>query len=182
MDLLPQSFEFLLHFDRHLSELVILFGPLVYIFLFLMIVAVTGIVVLPFLPGNSLLFVSGALIGAGILHPIAYLVLLLAAIVGNMLNYMIGFHFGERILTHAPPRFFKKEYLEKTHLFYEKHGNKTVFIARFFAFVRTFAPFVAGVGKMSYVPFVSYSVIGGFIWVSVCVGAGMAVGTQVLGR
>ncbi len=159
--------KFILHFDEYLKIIINTFGPLTYIFLFLIIFAETGFVVTPFLPGDSLLFVAGTLAGSGLLNFwLVYLTLLFAAILGDTVNYWIGHMIGPRVFTRENSRVFKKEYLEKTREFYEKHGGKTIILARFVPIVRTFAPFVAGVGKMHYNTFLLYNVTGGFIWVT----------------
>ena len=146
---------------------------MVYVLLFTIIFCETGLVILPFLPGDSLLFAAGALSGLGYLNIIAlYLSLLAAAILGDSLNYWIGNKIGPRVFAKENSRIFKKEYLERTREFYEKHGGKTIILARFIPIVRTFAPFVAGVGKMDYKVFLTYNVIGGFLWVTAFTFAG----------
>lgn len=167
----------LLHIDKSLASVINLFGPFTYIVLFLIIFAETGLVVTPFLPGDSLIFAVGTLAGGGYLNIlIVYVILLVAAILGDTVNYWIGHHFGIRVFTKNNSRIFKKEYLEKTTEFYKKHGGKTIILARFVPIVRTFAPFVAGVGKMHYGTFLSYNLIGGFIWVSSLTFAGYFLG------
>lgn len=168
-----EIFDFLLHLDEYLAHLIDLFGPLTYVILFAIIFAETGLVVAPFLPGDSLLFVVGTLAGGGYLHLwIAYFSLLLAAILGDTLNYWIGSIAGQKIFARENSRIFNKSYLEKTRQFYEKHGGKTIILARFVPIVRTFAPFVAGMGSMNYRTFLFYNVIGAFIWVTVLTFAG----------
>jgi membrane-associated protein len=165
--------DFLLHLDQHLSAIIDAFGIYTYIILFLIIFAETGFVVTPFLPGDSLLFVVGTLAGSGFLNIwIVYISLLLAAILGDSINYWIGHHTGPKIFAKENSRLFNKAYLEKTREFYAKHGGKTIILARFLPIIRTFAPFVAGVGKMHYSTFIFYNIIGGFIWVTSLTFAG----------
>ncbi len=168
-----EIFDFILHFDEHLANIINLFGPFTYLILFLIVFAETGLVVLPFLPGDSLLFIIGTLAGSGFLNIwIVYFSLLAAAILGDTVNYWIGHHFGGRIFSKENSRLFNKVYLEKTQEFYEKHGGKTIILARFIPIIRTFAPFVAGVGKMHYNTFLFYNVVGAFIWVTSLTFAG----------
>ena len=167
----------LLHIDESLANIISLFGPFTYIILFLIIFAETGLVVTPFLPGDSLIFAVGTLAGGGYLNIlIVYVTLLIAAILGDTVNYWIGHHFGARAFAKEKSRIFKKEYLEKTTEFYKKHGGKTIILARFVPIVRTFAPFVAGVGKMHYGTFLLYNIAGGFIWVTSLTFAGYFLG------
>jgi len=173
-----EVFELLLHLDEHLANLVNLFGNWSYVILFLIIFAETGLVVTPFLPGDSLLFVVGTLSGSGYLNIwIAYFTLLAAAIIGDTVNYWVGHRIGPKVFSNENSRIFKKAYLEKTREFYEKHGKKTIILARFAPIVRTFAPFVAGVGKMHYQTFFFYNVIGAFIWVTSLLFAGYFFGS-----
>jgi membrane-associated protein len=173
MELLTNIIDLFLHLDEHLTSLVNLLGPFIYILLFGIIFAETGLVVTPFLPGDSLLFAAGALAGLGYLNVIfLYVLFLAAAILGDSLNYWIGNKVGPRVFTRENSRVFKKEYLEKTRRFYDKHGGKTIILARFIPIVRTFAPFVAGVGKMDYKLFLFYNVAGAFLWVTMFVFAG----------
>lgn len=159
--------NFILHIDESLANIINLFGPFTYIILFLIIFAETGLVVTPFLPGDSLIFAVGTLAGGGYLNIlIIYSIMLVAAILGDTVNYWIGHHFGRRVFTKGNSRIFNKSYLEKTSEFYRKHGGKTIILARFIPIVRTFAPFVAGVGKMHYGTFLLYNITGGFIWVT----------------
>lgn len=168
-----EIFSFVIHFDEHLHNIIEAFGSLTYLILFLIVFAETGFVVTPFLPGDSLLFVVGTLSGGGFLNIwAAYFFLLIAAILGDTVNYWFGKTFGERVFTRENSRIFNKVYLEKTQKFYEKHGKKTIILARFVPIVRTFAPFVAGVGKMNYGTFIAYNVIGGFVWVTSLTFAG----------
>lgn len=163
----------LLHFDTYLASIIGTLGPLTYVFLFLIIFAETGLVVTPFLPGDSLLFAVGTLAGSGFLNIwVVYITLLIAAILGDTVNYWIGHHLGLRVFSKQNSKIFKRSYLEKTSEFYVKHGGKTIILARFVPIVRTFAPFVAGVGKMHYRTFIFYNVIGGFLWVTSLTFAG----------
>lgn len=160
--------DFILHIDVHLAELVALYGVWIYAILFIIIFCETGLVVTPFLPGDSLLFVAGALCALpdnGLSVHLVALILIAAAILGDMGNYVIGRYFGERLFRNPGSRIFKQSYLEKTHNFYEKYGGKTIILARFVPIVRTFAPFVAGMGRMGYRHFAIYNVTGGIIWI-----------------
>ena len=173
MDLLKSVIEFVLHIDRHLSAIIQQFGAWTYAILFAVIFIETGLVVMPFLPGDSLLFAAGTFAALGALDVRLLIALLaVAAVVGDTVNYWIGHRIGEKAFSREDARFFKKEYLDRTHAFYEKHGGKTIIIARFVPIIRTFAPFVAGIGKMSYGRFLSFNVIGGVGWVVLLVGAG----------
>ncbi len=158
--------DIVLHLDAHLLALVHDYGTLVYAILFLIIFAETGLVVAPFLPGDSLLFVTGALCGMGSLElQVLMPLLMLAAFCGDNTNYWIGRHFGIRLFKHDS-RFFKLEHVEKTQKFYVAHGGKTIIFARFLPVVRTFAPFVAGIGSMSYRVFMTFSALGSLAWIS----------------
>lgn len=173
-----EIFEFLLHLDEYLVNLVNLFGAWTYVILFLIIFAETGLVVTPFLPGDSLLFVIGTLSGNGLLNIwVSYITLLAAAIIGDTVNYWIGYKMGAKVFANENSMIFKKAYLEKTREFYDKHGKKTIILARFAPIVRTFAPFVAGVGKMHYQTFFLYNIIGAFIWVTSLTFAGFFFGS-----
>ena len=159
--------ELLLHFDEHLTNLINQIGPLTYVILFLVIFAETGLVIAPFLPGDSLLFVVGTLSGSGFLNIwISYLTLLAAAILGDTVNYWVGHHIGPKVFSKQNSKLFNKAYLEKTREFYEKYGGKTIILARFLPIIRTFAPFIAGVGRMNYPTFLSFNIIGALIWVT----------------
>lgn len=164
--------DFLFHIDKHLNVIIQSCGIWSYSILFGIIFAETGLVITPFLPGDSLLFAAGTFAAIGSFNIIwLSLAIFMAAVAGDSVNYAIGKRIGEGIFTENS-RFFKKAYLDKTHRFYEKYGGKTIILARFVPIVRTFAPFVAGVGKMSYGYFFSYNVIGAFLWVSLFVGGG----------
>lgn len=173
MDLLKQMIDMVLHMEHHLGELINYFGPWTYAALFLVIFAETGLVVTPFLPGDSLLFALGALAASGKLDLTLLLVLLcVAAILGDTVNYWIGSILGPRIFRGESSRFLNKKHLEKTHEFFERYGGKTIIIARFVPIVRTFAPFVAGMGKMTYKRFMAYNVVGGIVWIVLFLMAG----------
>ena len=166
MDLLLFLVDFILHVDKHLAAFVQAYGPWVYALLFLIIFTETGVVVMPFLPGDSLLFVVGTLCGAGLMSlPLAMVLLVVAAILGDQVNYSIGRHIGPRVWQWEQSRFFNKRAFEQAHNFYERYGGITIILARFMPFIRTFAPFVAGVAAMSRGKFTSYNVIGALIWV-----------------
>lgn len=166
MDLLQFLLDFILHVDKHLAEFVTTYGVWVYALLFLIVFVETGLVVMPFLPGDSLLFVVGALCGTGMMNlPLAMTVLLVAAILGDQCNYAIGRHFGPKVFQWEQSRFFNKRAFDAAHEFYEKHGGITIILARFMPFIRTFAPFVAGVAAMTRSRFTAYNVAGGAIWV-----------------
>ncbi|HHK5993762.1 TPA: DedA family protein [Neisseria subflava] len=158
--------DFILHIDQHLVHLSDQYGPWIYAILFVVIFCETGLVVTPFLPGDSLLFAAGgiAAIGGMNIH-IMVLLLLTAAILGDAANFMIGKYFGQKLFANPNSKIFRRSYLEKTHAFYEKHGGKTIIIARFVPIVRTFAPFVAGMGDMHYGTFIRYNIIGAVLWV-----------------
>ena len=167
----------ILHIDESLKSLIDAFGIWTYVIVFLIIFAETGLVVTPFLPGDSLLFVLGAFAGGGLLNVwVTYVVLLIAAILGDSVNYWIGHKIGVKAFANPNSKIFKQAYLQKTEKFYEKYGGKTIIIARFVPIVRTFAPFVAGVGKMDYSKFFLFNIVGGFIWVTVLVFLGFFFG------
>jgi len=162
-----------------LNNLIASFGWATYVVLFLIIFCETGLVVTPFLPGDSLIFAAGTFTvlqsdgSAAALNPFILIgVVFVAAFLGDTANYSIGHYIGPKIFTRENVRFLNRKHLEKAHAFYEKHGGKTIILARFIPIIRTFAPFVAGIGKMSYLHFISYNIIGGFAWVCICVGAG----------
>lgn len=165
--------DFILHVDKHLAAFVAQYGPWVYALLFAIIFVETGLVVMPFLPGDSLLFVTGALAGAGFLDPVLIAALLLvAAIAGDQLNYTIGRRVGRTVWTWEHRRWFNRQAFEQAHAFYERHGPITIVIARFMPFIRTFAPFVAGVAVMDRRRFTVYNVVGGVLWVVGLISAG----------
>ncbi len=173
MDFARQMLDFIIHVDVHLAALIAKYGVWTYTILFLIIFAETGLVVTPFLPGDSLLFAAGAFAARGALDPFTLAgALMLAAILGDTVNYWIGFRIGPKIFQQSGNRFFKREHLEKTHRFYERYGGKTIVLARFVPIIRTFAPFVAGIGRMNYLYFVGYNVLGGILWVALFVGGG----------
>jgi len=172
MQLLAQLFDFILHIDRHLGEIIADYGTWTYLILFAIIFIETGLVIMPFLPGDSLLFAAGALAATGALNiGLLFALLAGAAILGDTVNYWIGNRIGPRAFNENV-RFLKREYLERTRAFYAKHGGKTIFLARFIPIIRTFAPFVAGVGTMRYGKFVVYNVVGGLVWTSLFLFAG----------
>lgn len=165
--------EFILHLDKYLPMVIHAVGPLIYGIFFLIVFAETGFVVTPFLPGDSLLFVAGSFAGAGYLNIwLTYGIFLAAAILGNMLNYWIGDKFGHLFFKNENSRWFNKENISKTHKFFEKYGGKTIIITRFVPVIRSFAPFVAGMGAMTYKRFMIYNMIGGFLWVTSILFAG----------
>ncbi|MCK9362567.1 MAG: DedA family protein [Syntrophales bacterium] len=177
IDLLFNFIDIFLHLDRHLADVLQYFGSWTYLVIFLIIFCETGLVVTPILPGDSLLFGLGAFAANPYLKgpltvELLFIILSLAAIAGDSVNYAIGHYLGPKVFQKADGRFFKKAYLEKTHQFYEKHGGKTIIIARFMPIIRTFAPFVAGIGRMSYSRFISYNVIGGISWISLFIFGG----------
>jgi membrane-associated protein len=174
MDIITFFIDLVLHLDAHLGDLIAQFGLLTYLILFAVIFLETGLVVTPFLPGDSLLFAAGTLaaLPGSPIHPVYLFALLaVAAVLGDTVNYWIGHTVGPRVFT-GNSRFVKKEYLERTHKFYEKHGGKTIFLARFVPIIRTFAPFVAGIGRMSYGYFISYNVFGGIVWTGIFIFGG----------
>lgn len=158
--------DFILHIDQHLTALSAQYGMWIYAILFLIIFCETGLVATPFLPGDSLLFAAGGIAAVGGMNiHIMVLILLVAAILGDAVNFMIGKYFGAKLFSNPNSKIFRRAYLEKTHAFYEKHGGKTIIIARFVPIVRTFAPFVAGMGDMHYGRFIRYNIIGALAWV-----------------
>ena len=170
--------DFVLHINVHLHEIITQYGAWSYLILFLIVFAETGLVVTPFLPGDSLLFAAGALCtGESLQFAPLVLILLVAAIIGDAVNYHVGRYLGPKVLA-GQNRFLKPEYLAKTQAFYDKYGVKTIVIARFVPIVRTFAPFLAGVGRMSYRTFVIYNIIGAALWVGICCTAGYFFGNM----
>ena len=173
MEFIKHLIDFILHVDIHLNELIVQYGNWTYGILFTIIFCETGLVVAPFLPGDSLLFAAGAFAAAGSLNESWLFVLLsVAAIVGNIVNYHIGHYLGPTVMEKRNVRFLNKEYLERTHKFYEKHGGKTIVVARFIPIIRTFAPFVAGIGFMKYGKFMFYNVVAGIGWVGIFIFGG----------
>ena len=166
MDILLQLVDFILHVDRYLEAFVAQYGAWVYALLFLIIFVETGVVVMPFLPGDSLLFIVGAMCGAGLMSlPLVMGLLLVAAILGDQTNYTIGRYFGPRVFQWEDSRFFSRKGFDQAHAFYEKYGGITIILARFMPFIRTFVPFVAGVAEMDRRKFTLYNVVGAVIWV-----------------
>jgi hypothetical protein len=171
--MLASLIDFVLHIDQHLIELAQTYGLWIYAILFLIVFCETGLVVTPFLPGDSLLFAAGAVAALGGMNVhIAAGLLLAAAVIGDAVNFAIGKYFGEKLFAKPDSRVFKREYLDKTHAFYEKYGGKTIILARFVPIVRTFAPFVAGMGNMHYGRFIRYNIIGALMWVGLLTYAG----------
>lgn len=169
--------DIFLHLDIYLAQLVANYGTWVYVILFAVIYCETGLVVMPFLPGDSLLFMAGAVAATGGMDP--YLLagtLMAAAILGDSTNYFVGRFIGEKLFANPDSKIFRRDYLDRTHAFYERHGGKTVTLARFVPIVRTFAPFVAGVGEMPYLRFLGFSVLGTLLWVGGLVTAGYLFG------
>lgn len=182
MHWLTTAIGFFLHIDRHLAELVQQCGSWTYLVLFVVIFCETGLVVTPFLPGDSLLFAAGALAGltdASLNPTVLFLVLTAAAILGDTVNYWLGHYIGPRAFS-GNIRFLKKQHLDRTHAFYEKYGGKAIVLARFVPIVRTFAPFVAGIGAMNYARFILYNIVGGIAWVALFVYGGYFFGQREL--
>jgi membrane-associated protein len=175
MEFIQHLVDIFLHLDVHLNDLAASLGPWLYILLFLIVFAETGLVVTPFLPGDSLLFAIGALAsrdGSPINVGFAVVLLAIAAVLGDALNYAIGYRVGPRVFVSETSRLLNKEHLVRTQRFYEKYGGKTIILARFMPVVRTFAPFVAGIGRMRYAHFAAYNVVGGVVWVAAFTLAG----------
>jgi membrane-associated protein len=178
MELVGFFIDFILHVDKHLETFVLNYGAWVYALLFLIIFVETGVVVMPFLPGDSLLFVVGAMCGVGLMnYPFSMGLLLAAAVAGNQSNYAIGRYFGPRVFHWEDSRYFNKKAFDEAHAFYEKYGGITLVAARFLPFLRTFAPFVAGVAQMTRRKFTLYDVTGGALWVGSIVTAGYLFGS-----
>ena len=174
---MKQTLDFFLHIDKHLEQAIAQNGTAIYAILFAIIFAETGLVVTPFLPGDSLLFAAGLFAASGKLNIVLlYVLLLVAAILGDTVNYAVGKFLGPRLFKNENARFLKKEHLDRTYAFYEKQGPKTIILARFVPIVRTFAPFVAGIGSMNYGKFLLYNVVGGILWVTICTFAGFFFG------
>ncbi len=177
MEFLKFVLDFILHVDVHLATFVQTYGMWVYALLFAIIFVETGVVVMPFLPGDSLLFVVGAMAGVGLMSlPLVLMLLIAAAILGNQSNYAIGRHFGPRVFQWESTRFFNKQAFDQAHAFYEKYGGVTIVLARFMPFLRTFAPFVAGVAQMTRSKFTLFDVTGGTLWVGSVTLAGYLFG------
>ena len=177
MEIITLALDFILHVDKYLEAFVRGYGMWVYALLFLVIFVETGVVVMPFLPGDSLLFVVGAMCGVGLMnYPLSVALLFVAAVAGNQSNYALGRYFGPRVFQWENSRFFNKSAFDAAHAFYEKHGGITIVAARFLPFVRTFAPFVAGVASMTRRRFTLYDVSGGFLWVASLITVGYLFG------
>ena len=172
MELIGTFVDYFLHLDKHLGQVIQTYGFWTYLILFLIIFCETGLVVTPILPGDSLLFAAGTFAAIGALRPdVLFVLLSIAAVAGDSLNYAIGHAIGPRVFRENY-RFLKREYLDRTEQFYERHGGKTIIIARFMPIIRTFAPFVAGVGSMRYPRFIAYNVVGGIAWIALFVLGG----------
>jgi membrane-associated protein len=183
VDWIATLIDVVLHLDRYLSGIIEAYGVWTYALLFLIIFCETGLVVTPFLPGDSLLFAVGTFAATGVLDVGLVIVLLsVAAVLGDSLNYAIGARVGPRVFREGGSRFLNPEYLDRTHRFYERYGAKTIVIARFVPIVRTFAPFVAGIGQMTYSRFLAYNVAGGILWIASLVLAGYAFGNVPIVR
>ncbi len=176
MNFINLLIDFVLHIDKYVSIMINSFGLFTYLILFLIIFLETGLVITPFLPGDSLIFVSGAFASLGDLNIfVLYIIFVIAAIIGDSANYFLGNYFGPKLFKNN--FLFKEEYLEKTEKFYDKYGSKTIILARFIPIIRTFAPFVAGIGKMNYKKFIIYNVLGGVLWVSLFLFGGYFLGS-----
>jgi membrane-associated protein len=177
MELITLAIDFIVHIDRYLETFVATYGAWVYALLFLIIFVETGVVLMPFLPGDSLLFVVGAMCGVGLMnYPVVVGLLFVAAVLGDQTNYLIGRYFGPKVFQWENSRFFNKNAFDKAHNFYERYGGITIILARFAPFLRTFAPFVAGVSDMSRSKFTLYNLVGGALWVGGIVTAGFLFG------
>ena len=173
MELIPSLLDILLHLDRHLGEIIRDFGVWTYLILFMIVFCETGLVVTPILPGDSLLFAVGTFAALGALDLAVSLIMLsVAAVAGDSINYAIGYRVGPSVFRGERSRWLNREYLDRTHRFYERHGSKTIVIARFVPIIRTFAPFVAGIGRMTYSRFLTYNVAGGIAWIAIFVLGG----------
>jgi len=173
MEILKNLLDILFHLREHIGDLISQYGPHIYTIFFLVIFSETGLVLTPFLPGDSLLFTAGAFAALGQLNVwFMFVILSVAAILGDTVNYWIGHYLGPRVFKWQKSRFFNPDHIKRTHTFYEKYGAKTIILARFVPIIRTFAPFVAGIGAMTYGTFFLYNVIGGLAWVAVCLFAG----------
>jgi len=183
MDILNFILNLLMHSDKYIGFFLQNYGPLTYAILFLVIFLETGLVVTPFLPGDSLIFIAGTFAAIGSLNVfLLFIILFLAAVIGDSVNYAIGRYLGPKIFHKDTGKFLRKDYLYKTRDFFDRHGGKTIVFARFMPFIRTFAPFVAGIGSMRYSHFFSYNVLGGFLWVGICVLLGYFFGNITIVR
>ncbi|SEB17331.1 DedA family protein [Variovorax sp. YR216] len=183
MEIISFLIDFILHIDKHLEAFVASYGVWVYGLLFVIVFVETGLVVMPFLPGDSLLFIVGALAGAGLMsYGVAVPILLAAAILGDQCNYSIGRYFGPKVFQWESSRFFNRKAFDQAHAFYERYGGITIILARFMPFIRTFAPFVAGVADMTRGKFTMFNVVGGLIWVLGITTAGYFFGNLPLVR
>jgi membrane-associated protein len=181
IDLVKKLIDFVLHIDTHLAEIISDYGLWTYAVLFLIIFAETGFVVTPFLPGDSLLFAAGAFCArpeTGLNVHLMAVLLFVAAVLGDTLNYWIGLKIGPKVFAREDSRFLRKKHLERAHAFFEKYGGRAIILARFVPIVRTFVPFVAGVGKMTYSRFIAYNIVGGFLWIYAFTYLGFAFGNQ----
>ncbi len=177
MQHLTELLNIFLHLDHYLSDIIQNYGTVTYALLFLIVFCETGLVVLPFLPGDSLLFAAGTFAAKGDLTiGILFVSLALAAVIGDTFNYELGRYLGPKLTNHEKLKFINKAHIEKTHQFYNKYGAKTIIIARFIPIIRTFAPFVAGIGSMGYRRFIQFNVIGGLAWVAICLAGGYLFG------
>lgn len=177
MELLSSALDLFLHIDVHLNEVIGRYGAFTYVLLFLIIFCETGLVVTPFLPGDSLLFAAGTFAAAGSLEAGTLFALLsVAAVLGDTLNYWIGHRMGPKVFSRESSRLLNRDHLERARVFYERYGAQTIILARFAPILRTFAPFVAGIGRMSYRRFLVFNIVGGILWIGVCVYAGFFFG------
>jgi membrane-associated protein len=180
MDYLKSLIDLFLHLDKHLENVVPIYGTWIYLLLFLIIFCETGLVVTPILPGDSLLFAVGAVAAKpsmGLNVGVCFIIISAAAFLGDTTNYWLGYYFGPKVFSKEKSRIFNKQYLIRTQKFYDKYGGKTIIMARFVPIVRTFAPFVAGIGKMGYLRFISYSIFGTLLWTSLCLFGGYFFGS-----
>ena len=185
MELLTRLIDLFLHLDKHLNEAIDKSVPGTYLLLFLIVFCETGLVVMPLLPGDSLLFAAGALAatsGSPLNVGLLFLILATAAVLGDTVNYWMGAYIGPKIFRKEKVRFLNRAYLDRAHQFYERYGGKTIIIARFIPIIRTFAPFVAGIGSMTYWRFLLYNFLGGVAWVAICLFAGYWFGEMVKGK
>lgn len=172
IDIILFLFDFIIHIDEHLAEIISNYGTFTYAILFLIVFIETGLVIMPFLPGDSLIFAAAAFAAKGVLNPwLIFVLLTLAGIIGDAVNYSIGHYIGPRVFT-DDIRFLKREHLDNAHEFFEKYGGKAVILGRFMPFIRTFVPFVAGAGAMNYPRFFAYNVIGAVVWVGIFTALG----------